>query len=166
MTVAGWQDCRLVTIRVPYLIVVRLTGWVALLARSAASNDAELPPTCPTAASTSATGLSASCGDISVTVPSWQSPRPVRAHARCQLGTFLRDETVTAAQTEPASRPLPRSLATEAFLTSGPSWCSRPADPLEASLSSVSQPARSRQRIRQRRACPPLRGGPEGVSAL
>src|SRR5258708_25369439 len=40
--VAGWQDCRLVTIRMLYLIFVRLTGRLALLARSSASKDAEL----------------------------------------------------------------------------------------------------------------------------
>jgi putative transposase len=37
-----WQDGRLVTIRMLYLIFVRLTGWLALLARSSASKDAEL----------------------------------------------------------------------------------------------------------------------------
>ena len=38
----GWQHRRLVTLRMLYLIFVRLTGWMALLARSAASKDAEL----------------------------------------------------------------------------------------------------------------------------
>jgi len=38
----SWQDCRLVSIRMLYLIFVRLTGWLALLARSSASKNAEL----------------------------------------------------------------------------------------------------------------------------
>ncbi len=38
MVPPGW----LVTVRMLYPIFVRLTGWIALLARSAASKDAEL----------------------------------------------------------------------------------------------------------------------------
>jgi putative transposase len=38
----GWHHRGLVTVRMLYLIFVRLTGWMALLARSAASKDAEL----------------------------------------------------------------------------------------------------------------------------
>jgi putative transposase len=37
-----WQDRRLVTIRLLYLIFVRLAGWMILSGRSAASKDAEL----------------------------------------------------------------------------------------------------------------------------
>jgi hypothetical protein len=38
----GWQYPGLVTVRMLYQVFVRLTGWMALLARSAASKDAEL----------------------------------------------------------------------------------------------------------------------------
>jgi len=37
-----WQHRRLVTVRMLYLVFVRLAGWMALLARSSASKDAEL----------------------------------------------------------------------------------------------------------------------------
>jgi hypothetical protein len=42
MLVVGWQYRGPVAIRMLYLMFVRLTGWLALLARSAASKDAEL----------------------------------------------------------------------------------------------------------------------------
>ena len=40
--VRGWQHRGLVTPRMLYLMFVRLAGWMALLARSSASKDAEL----------------------------------------------------------------------------------------------------------------------------
>jgi putative transposase len=42
VVVGGWQYRGFVTVRVLYLIFVRLAGWMALLTRSAASKDAEL----------------------------------------------------------------------------------------------------------------------------
>ena len=39
---SGWQHRGLVAVRMLYLMFVRLTGWLALLARSAASKDAGL----------------------------------------------------------------------------------------------------------------------------
>jgi hypothetical protein len=36
----GWQDRRLVTVQLLYLIFVRLTGWMARLAHSATLKDA------------------------------------------------------------------------------------------------------------------------------
>src|SRR5215475_6888551 len=42
MSVRGWQHRGLVTVRLLYLMLVRLTVWMALLARTEASKDAEL----------------------------------------------------------------------------------------------------------------------------
>ena len=38
----GWKHRGLMTVRMLYLMFVRLAGWMALLARSSASKDAEL----------------------------------------------------------------------------------------------------------------------------
>jgi putative transposase len=38
----GWQDRGFMTVRMLYLMFIRLAGWLALLVRSAASKDAEL----------------------------------------------------------------------------------------------------------------------------
>ena len=38
----GWQDRGLVTERMLYLILIRMVGWMALLARCAAADDAGL----------------------------------------------------------------------------------------------------------------------------
>lgn len=42
MLACGWQHRELVMVRMLYLMFVRLTSWMALLAHSAASKDAEL----------------------------------------------------------------------------------------------------------------------------
>jgi hypothetical protein len=44
---SGWQNREFVTVRMLYLVFVRLAVWMALLARSASSKDAELPPAAP-----------------------------------------------------------------------------------------------------------------------
>ena len=42
MLAVGWQHRGLVAVRMLYLVFVRLTGWLALLARSSVAKDAEL----------------------------------------------------------------------------------------------------------------------------
>jgi putative transposase len=42
VVVVGWRYRRLVTVRMLYLMFVRLVGWMALLAHSAAPKDTEL----------------------------------------------------------------------------------------------------------------------------
>ena len=42
MVVSGLPVSRAVTVRLLYLVFVRMAGWLALLARSSASKDAEL----------------------------------------------------------------------------------------------------------------------------
>ena len=42
---AGWADCdkiAVVSLRLPYLIIIRVSGWLALLGRGQASKDVEI----------------------------------------------------------------------------------------------------------------------------
>jgi hypothetical protein len=55
----NWQHRGLVTVRMLYLMFVRLAGWVALLARSSASKDAELLVQHPARAATRSHDLAA-----------------------------------------------------------------------------------------------------------